>query len=106
MQSLPVSLASSGDNILIAADPSGRAIVVLGFFLLATAPVTLQFFSDTAVPVALTGPMPANANCTLTALPGNSLDVPQLMKTVPGKALNLRLGASVAVGGFLLFDLV
>jgi hypothetical protein len=107
MQSVPVNTATSGDNALVAADPSGRAVVVFGFFLDAAGAVTAQWKSDTGGGATnLTGAMSMITGTPLSALPGSSIDPPELFRTARGKAFNLNLGGNVQVSGFVLIDLV
>jgi hypothetical protein len=106
MQSVPINTATSGDNALITPG-ANQAVAVLGFLLVGAGAVTAQWMSDTGGgAVALTGAMTLATGTPVGITSGNGMDAVQLMKTAPGKALNLKLGGAVQVSGFVLIDLV
>ena len=98
--SLVVSSASSGNNTLLAAQ-TGYKIRVHSFTLVAAGAVTVAFQSG-ATGTALTGTMSLITGVPLTI----DLEKEGLFETAASTLLNLSLGGSVQVSGFLTYSLV
>lgn len=102
MKRVKIDLAASGD--LVAAVP-GSAIEVLGLALSAASGVTVKFQSNAATD--LTGAMslatgtPLVVPVSAPSLPGGG--PPAWLRTAAGEKLNLVLGSSVQVSGFLVY---
>tara|TARA_R110000868_G_scaffold252541_1_gene509242 strand:+ start:860 stop:1174 length:315 start_codon:yes stop_codon:yes gene_type:complete len=92
-----ISAASSGSNELVAA-VAGTQIRVTNFALVAVTAVTVQFKSAST---ALTGVMSMGATGVLAPGP----DLQGHFITASGEALNLSLGGSVQVSGWLTYDI-
>lgn len=95
-----INLSSSGDNTLIAADPS-RSIFVLSFFLIAGSTVTVTFKDGTGG-TNLTGGVPLIANTGVAC----ALNQAGWFVTTPGNLLDLNLNGNVQVSGVLDYILV
>jgi hypothetical protein len=90
-----VSISTNGDNTIVAAVAS-KQYRLLSLALVAAGAVTVQIGSDTGGTFsARTGAMSLAANGTLV-LP---LNTDGWATTDAGKALNIKLGAAVAVAG-------
>ena len=108
MKSAVISASSNGDNTLVAA-VTNRRIRVLGFVLTFSGAVNAKF-TDGAAGSALTGllygvgtaPIPVTAPCVPPVVGSQ----PGWFATSQGNALVLNLSSGVAVGGFVLYDLV
>jgi hypothetical protein len=107
MPSAVITASSSGDNTIVSGQ-AGYAVRALYFLLTFSAAVNAQWFSDTGgSPVALTGLLygigtsPAPIDSGEVAPAGRGL-----FQTASGKALNLKLSGAVAVGGFIVYEMV
>jgi hypothetical protein len=98
-------ISSNAADTTIVSAVTGRRIRVLSYTMVANAAVTATWKSGTT---AISGPMNlAAAGYGVAAAPGGtSLDPIPHMQTAAGEALVLSLGANVAVGGHLTYDVV
>lgn len=98
VQSVSISTAASGQTALVSA-VAGKQIVVVGFAVVASGAVTVQFQSASS---ALTGAMAFAANGGLSIAPGPT----PLFTTAVNTTLNINLGGAVQVSGFLTYYLL
>lgn len=94
-----VSTASSGANTLVAAVP-GKSIRVLGYALVATGAVAVNFENGTT---DISGVMSLAANGGVSYAGGVQCPA---FETSIGAALGLTLGGAVQVSGHLCYELV
>ncbi len=101
---LPISVASSGDNVIQAA-VSGKLIAVKAYVLVADGAVTAQFYDGaSANNLPLSGPLSFAANGGAVAPLYSNPDEThggQWFKTSLGNALVLKLGGAVGVRGHM-----
>jgi len=99
-RSLPVSLAASGDGVLVDA-AAGEVVRVRQFYLDAAGAVVVTFKSGSN---ALTGAMSMITGVPQNPPPGDK-DAP-LFSTNAGEDLILNLSGNVQVSGFIVYDWV
>jgi hypothetical protein len=104
MPSLPVNVSASGNTTLIAADPAGRSIRVVGYHLSAAGSLVIQF-QDTESNV-ICGPLHTFDNGTSHAnhAPRSEGIREFLFATAPGAGLVINLSAAVNVGGYIDYE--
>lgn len=109
MLTAPINCNSNGANVIIAADAAGRKIRVFGFLLSFSGTVNATFQTQTGS-AALTGPIYGVAGSYVISpvLPTPDKQVQPIphFVTVAGDELILNLSPGVAVGGYVLYDLV
>lgn len=96
----PVNISASGPNDVVAAS-TGKRIVVLSYVLIASAPTTVKWLSDTT---ALSGPMPFSLGGGVSATSDSALI--GLLETAAGQTLKVELGTAVQVSGHLTYVLL
>lgn len=107
MLSKAISASSNGDNTIVAA-VSNRRIRVLGFVLTFSAAVNVKWKDGASTDLTGllygvgTAPIPVQAPCVPPVMGCQ----PGWFATSQGNALVLNLSGAVAVGGFVLYDLV
>lgn len=80
---------------------AGRRVRVLGLALVAAGAVTVTLKSAAT---SITGAMSLVTGVPLAAPPTSSMDVTPHLRTATGEALNLVLGGSVQVSGWIVYD--
>jgi hypothetical protein len=105
-----LAASASGDNVVVAAVPGLAIRVLYAVVSFSNGPVNGQFRSDTGggalnLTGLLYGPGAAGSSQTLDI--GSVSPVGRgLFQTALGKALNLWLSGALAVGGFVVYELV
>jgi hypothetical protein len=101
MPSVIIAASSSGDNQIVAAQPT-KKIQIIAFYLVANGTVNAKWRSGTT---DISGLLYEVANAGISVAAINPDGRRPWHETVAGQALNLNLSGAVAVGGQVYYEL-
>ena len=100
-----INISASGDNILIAAPPTGTYIAIDFIQIIPTTSVTVTFYSGASPTTPLSGPYPLTAQQVITD--ENAIQHQRgVITCLPAQSFNINLGGAVQCGGFIRYRLV